>query len=141
MNAERLHAIAKFAQAELVALNVVTQVDALVAGLRGLANQPSDAASQQQISEARTALQALAAAPSNEWPSSDRQVADELGLLRIMGSELLGRVEGILARNEMTPSVAADEIGPIAEEVRNGADHLSALGDALDYFGVGFDEP
>lgn len=64
MNAERLHAVARAIKDELEALSVVAHLDALVAGLQGLTSQPTDAAAQQQLSDARTALQRLATAPS-----------------------------------------------------------------------------
>lgn len=110
MNAERLHAVAKAIKAELDGLGVVANLDGLVAGLQGLTNQPTDAASQQQLSDARSALQQLGTAPSNSWPSSDRQISEELDLNDLLGSELLQRIEGVLARNEMTPAVAVAEI-------------------------------
>lgn len=141
MNAERLHAVAAVARDEIEALSVVSNLDALLTGLQGLANQPTDAASQQQISEARTALQRLAAAPSNGWPSSDRQIAEELGLTEVMGDQLLQRIEVVLARNEMTPAVAVAEITPIAEEVRSANAQLTALVAGLAFFGIGADQP
>lgn len=141
MNSERLHAVAKATKDELAALGVLVQLDALVAGLQGLTNQPTDAASQQQISEARTSLQQLGSAESNDWPASDRQIAEELGFVDVLGGRLLRRIETILGRNEMTPAVAAEEIMPIADEVRGASTQLTALVEAFAYFDVGADEP
>jgi len=141
MNAERLHAVARAIKDELESLSVVAHLDALVAGLQGLTSQPADAAAQQQLSDARTALQRLATAPSNSWPASDQQVADELGLRGVLGEELLQRIEGVLARNEMTPAVAVSEITPIAEEARQASAQLTALVAALAFFEIGADEP
>lgn len=141
MNSERLHAVAKATKDELEALSVLVHLDALAAGLQGLTNQPTDAASQQQMRDARTSLQQLASAPSNDWPASDRQIAEELGLVDVLGDQLLGRIETILARNEMTPAVAAEEVGPIADDVREASTQLNALVEAFAFFDVGADEP
>lgn len=141
MNTERLHAVARAIKNEFETMGLIANLDTLVAGLQGLANQPSDAASQQQISSARTELQRLAAAASNAWPSSDRQIAAELGLDRVLGTQLLDQIEVVLARNEITPSVAVAEITPVAEEVRNAHAQLTALVAALAFFNVGADEP
>jgi len=141
MNAERLHAVAVLVKAELDTLGVLSSLDQLVAGLQGLANQPTDASAQQQISDARTGLQTLSTAASNDWASSDRQTAEELGLDVVIGERLLERVESVLARNEMTPAVAVGEITPIAEEVGSATAQLSALVTALEYFSIGADEP
>lgn len=142
MNAERLHAVARRIRGEIDALSVLQNLDNLLAGLQGLANSPSDPASQQRLSEARTALQTtLTTAPSNGWPSSDRQLVDELGLSDLLGEALLNRIEAVLSKNDMTPAVAANEITPIVEALRTDQAHLIALTDALSHFEIGADEP
>jgi hypothetical protein len=141
VNVERVHAVARQAHEELESQGVVRSLTVLQEGLRGLTNQPGDAQSQAQISEARTALQVLANAPSNDWPSSDRQVAEELGLVEVMGDSLLESIEAVLARNEMTPAVADGEITPLAEQVTSTVSQLSTMVSAFAHFGIGADEP
>ena len=43
---------------------------------------------------------------------------NELGVADLIGVQLLDRIEHIFDRNEITPSIAADEMAPIAERVR-----------------------
>jgi len=140
VNAERLHLVAQAIRTELQEMRTLPSIEQLLTGLQGLANQPSDAASQQQISEARTALRLLVNAPSNSWPVSDRQVAEDLGVADLMGEPLMERVEAVLSVNEMTPAVAAAEIEPIAEDLRQATMQLDALVGALDYFDISRDE-
>ena len=114
MNAERLHAVLRAVKAEFDSFGVGSNLDALTNGLQNLSNQPADSGAQQQISAARTALLQLQQAPSNAWPSADRQILDQLGLEEVMGSQLSTQIEEVLARNEMTPAAALDEIMPIS---------------------------
>lgn len=126
---------------EIDTLAITPSLDALLAGLQGLVNSPGDAASQQQLSDARTALQQLATAPSNIWPSSDRQLCEELGIDDLLGDQLLERIEGVLTRNEMTPAVAVAELTPMIEQVKNLHAQLNAMAAAFAHFGLGADEP
>jgi hypothetical protein len=47
----------------------------------------------------------------------DRQALDDLGLTRLLGSRLLERIDAILSRHDLTPSVAAEELAPIVKEI------------------------
>lgn len=140
MNAERLHLVAQSIADELAELNVAAVAGNLRDGLRGLANNPADAAAQQQVSDARSQLAPLAAAASNTWPPTDRQILDELWISDIIGETLRERFEEILARNDITPSVALEEVEPIVERLQEVTMHLSELLNGLKAFDISQDE-
>jgi hypothetical protein len=140
MNVERLHFVARAVAEELASLDLVGVVGRLRNGLQAMANNPSDAAAQQEISEARIQLATLADAPSNGWPPTDRQILDELGVSDILGERLLERIEDILARNDMTPSVAVNEIAPIHDRLTEVTQHLSELLGAFGFFEISRDD-
>jgi hypothetical protein len=97
MNAGRLHAFANAVHARpwLAAINE---------SLQRLVSNPSDQTSQQALSTARQAnMDALTTSSSVNFPPIWRQSLDELGLSNILGLQLLGRVDGIFARNHITP--------------------------------------
>jgi hypothetical protein len=136
VNTERFRVIAGEVLDEMSSLQLLSNLESLVAGLDVLASQPSDAAAQARISEARTALQALENAPSNEWPASDRQVLDELSISDVLGDRLLASIEEILSRNEITPAVAASEIRPAFDRARSVNASLEAIVAAFNFFGI-----
>jgi hypothetical protein len=136
VNTERFRIIAGEVLDEMSSLQLLSNLESLVAGLDVLASQPSDAAAQARISEARTALQALENAPSNEWPASDRQVLDELSISDVLGDRLLASIEEILSRNEITPAVAASEIRPAFDRARSVNASLEAIVAAFNFFGI-----
>jgi hypothetical protein len=140
MNVERVHFVARAVADELASYDLVGLVGRLRKGLQALANNPADAGAQQEISAARTQLATLADAPSNGWPPTDRQILDGLGISDILGEALLQRVEDILARNDMTPSVAVNEIAPIHDRLTELAQHLSELLASFEFFGVSRDD-
>lgn len=141
MNVERLHRVAQLISDELASTDAPAIIERLQSGLETFVSSPSDAQSQEKISEARLQLQrVLPDAPSNSWPSSDRQILDELGIADVLGQPLLDHVEEIMSRNEMTPSVALSEIEPIRARLNDVAQNLSVLLDGLRFFGIGMDD-
>lgn len=141
VNIERFHAVALQVLAEWAELGVVETLESLRTGLQAMSNQPGDAGAQQRVSEARQRLQALASAPSEGWPSSDKQVVEELRLDNTLGGELFRRVESIMSRNEMTPSVALSEITPIHEDIVKSKERLSGVVEGLDFFDIPAETP
>ena len=108
-----------------------------VAAVTGI-GLPAPAQAQQALSEARTQLQrTLSTVPSNDWPPSDREILDEIGISNVIGQTLLDRIEATLAQNQMTPSIALEEIDPIRERLDEGVRHLSSLMKNLEFFGIG----
>lgn len=141
MNVERLHRVAQLISDELTEGSTLEQVDLLMDGLRTVTSTPTDAQGQQRLSEARTQLlQTLPSAPSNAWPSSDRQILDEIGISNVIGQALLDRIEEVLVRNQMTPSVALSELEPIRDRLDELVQHLTDLVKSLTFFEIGRDD-
>jgi hypothetical protein len=141
MNAERLHHVARNLRHELQEGGSVVELRRMTDALVGLSNNPGDSAAQQQLSEAVAVLRSnLPTAASNEWPPSDRQIVDELGLTDYLGAILLERIDGILQSNELTPAVALEEVRPLHERLTEVDKQLDSLLAALDFFAIGADE-
>lgn len=138
MNVERLHRVAQLILDELAENDTREHVLRLRNGLEAVALNPTDAQAQQVLSEARTQLQrTLPTVPSNDWPSSDREILDEIGISNVIGQTLLDRIEVALAQNQATPSIALEEIDPIRERLDEGVRHLTSLMKDLEFFGIG----
>ena len=138
MNVERLHRVARLILDELAENDTRGDVLRLRNGLEAAAVNPTDAQVQQVLSEARTHLQqTLSTVPSNDLPPSDREILDEIGISNVVGQSLLDRIEETLVRNQMTPSIALDEIDPIRERLDEGVRHLTSLVRGFEFFGIG----
>jgi hypothetical protein len=141
VNVERLHRVAQLVADELDADETRAYVERLRNALEGVTNNPADAQAQQLLSEARTHLQrTLPDAASNSWAASDRDLLDEIGVSDMIGQRLLDWIEDILARNQMTPSVALSEIDPIRERLDEVTTHLPTLLNDLKFFGIRSDD-
>jgi hypothetical protein len=141
LNVERLHAIAKALSAEFQQTDQVPQLVALQTAITNQVNSPQDPTSQQQVAAALQALEAgLAIAASNDFAPNWRQVIEELGIEELLGSKLLARLAEIFARNQITPTVARDEITQIVTDAQALVAALEQLLAALVFFNVGAEE-
>ena len=117
MNVEHLHRVARLTLDELAENDTREHVLRLRNGLEAVAVNATDSQAQQVLSEARTHLQrTLPTVPSNGWPPSDRDLLDEIGISNVIGQTLLSRIEDALAQNQMTPSIALEEIDRSASD-------------------------
>ena len=138
MNVEHLHRVARLTLDDLAENDTREHVLRLRNGLEAVALNPTDAQARQALSEARTQLQrTLPTVPSNDWPSSDREILDEIGISNVIGQTLLDRIEVTLAHNPTTPSISLEEIDPIRERLDEGVRHLTSLRKDLEFFGIG----
>ena len=141
MNVERLHRVAQLILDELSENDTRGNVERLRNGLETVAVNPTDAQGQQVLSEGRTHLQrTLPAVPSNNGPPSDREILDEIGISNVIGQPLLDRIEEILAQNQMTPSIALEEIDPIRQRLDDVVEYLTRLVQSLEFFEIGRDD-
>jgi hypothetical protein len=141
MNVERLHAIVATLILELSDDQTVTRLDQLVSSMQNMVNQPGSPQYQQEVSATLTDLRSsLPGGASDNFTPSRRQTLVELGLQELFGSTLLDRINHIVEANQMTPSVAVDELQPIATRVREVSEHLTSLQKSLDYFEIPSEE-
>jgi hypothetical protein len=109
MNAERLHVIVRALKKEMEATNLVGQMQNLVSSLRAL-GQASNAGTQQNVAQARSAMYAaLTDSEVDQFSPTWKQVIAGIGGEELFGAALRQTIETAIDRNQMTPSVAAEE--------------------------------
>lgn len=141
MNAEKLHAIARAIVAELDQTHQVQTLTELETALTNQVSAPQEPSFQQQVAEHFAALlNSLAEAPSNDFPAAWRQTLEDLGIVQLIGNALGQRISEIFGRNQITTSVAKDEIAEINRDVQALAESVRQLDESLDYFGIGAEE-
>jgi len=118
MNAERLHTIATAIRADIQSTKALTYLQQLRDALQNQVSQPQEASHQQQVSNALNALRAaLPKAQSNTFPPAWQQVVAEIGGIPLLGQELLTQVDEVFQRNQITPTVAHQEITRLHAEL------------------------
>lgn len=141
MNVERLHAIAIGLESDFEVTGVLAKIKAIRDALQNQIAQPQQPAHQQQVAEAYTELrEALAEAESNHFPPTWKQVLEELEVEDLLGERLLDRIAGVFSRNQITPSVAQQEIDAIATEIEKLHETVSELTGAFDHLSIGAEE-
>ena len=114
---------------------------ALADELALVAAQPTQPEHIQRVGELRETLSsALTDTPSDEFSPAWRQTLDELGIAHLLGEYLRDTVEGILQRNDITPTIASDELKPLADELQALQDELARLTGALAHLRIGQEE-
>lgn len=132
MNAERLHAIVAALQSDLARTTAVSQLNQLISALANQVSQPNQPQYQQQTSQLYTELlKWLKEADSNNFSPTWKQALEELGASTLLGNDLAKQIEDIFSRNQITPSVAQQELQLLANQ-------LQALSSAIDQLIAGF---
>lgn len=132
MNAERLHAITAALQADLSRTSVISHLNQLISALSSQVSQPNQPQYQQQTSQFYTELlNKLEDADSNTYSPTWQQALEELGASELLGNELAEQIEDIFSRNQITPSVAQQELQVLANR-------LQSLSSAIDQLLAGF---
>lgn len=118
MNAERLHAIASALQADISKSAVLSNLQQLISMLSNQVSQPNEPQYQQQTSQFLIALlEGLHTAAVNQFSPTWQQALQEIGAWQHLGNTLAVSVEEIFARNQITPSVAQQELQALFNEV------------------------
>lgn len=141
MNVERLHAIMLALRADLEETGLVKALRALSTHLNNLAQQPGVPDYQQQVANGlHDVLVAAEASEVNDWPASWQETLTELGLRDRQGDVLAGRVESIVAANEITAQNAANEIQTLAEELQADRALIDQLIEGFERLNLGAEE-
>jgi len=141
VNVERLHAIALSVRADLDQTGSVAATASLRDALRNSIASPQEPSHQEAVSTGlQNLLDALTAAPSNDFPPLWVEALEELGISELVGAELAHRLRLIFERNQITPSVAADEIDAIATELSGLDAALTQLLAGLAHFELGSED-
>jgi hypothetical protein len=111
MNVERLHAITAAIRADLDRSTTLSTLQGLVSSLANQINQPGQPQYQQQTSQLNAQLlEALEQSEINNYSPTWRQVLDEIGASKVTGENLAALIRDTFARNQITPSVAQQEL-------------------------------
>ena len=141
MNVERLHAIAKAVNAEIRQMELLGKMTALQSALTNQANSPQEPSYQQSVATSRQELvDVLTDAPSDSYTPTWRQVIDEMGFDDLVGAQLLKRIDEIFNRNQITTSVARDEVTQLTTDLQELVTALHSLLESLAYFEIGSEE-
>lgn len=122
---------------DLQATGVVATMQQLRDALRNQVNAPQEPTYQQQVS---TALQQLAEARGHAFPPTWEQALEELGIQGLLGQQLVDAVREIFERNQITPSVALEEIQALTGRLEATVAALDQLLAALSHFRVGSED-
>jgi len=118
MNTERLHAIAIAVLDDLKITKSEETLNQLVGALQNQVNQPQEPQFQQKVStHLKTLYEALSTAPSNDFSPAWKQALVELGLHDLLGKNLQLRVQEIFIRNQITTSIALEELQKIHKQL------------------------
>ena len=141
MNAERLHAVAKAIHQDLKDAQERSLLEQLTSALQNQVNQPQQPNHQQQVSTVLKSLDvALEASTSNDFSPVYRQTLEAIGASELLGRPLLARIRQVFEKNQITPSVALDEIKRIRSEVDLLSKAMEQLLDAFVKLGIDSEE-
>lgn len=136
MNAERLNAIVKKLKKEMDGRNLLGNLQNLVSGLRAVSQQPNTG-NQQNLASYRTSMyQALTSSEIDQFSPAWRQVLAEIGGDDLFGSNLKRKIEDTLAENQMTPTVAADQLDKIRQQMEQFQNALTQAATAFSVFHI-----
>ena len=141
MNAERLHAVALAICDDLKSTKTPQLLEQLRNGLQNQVNQPQQPSYQQQVSDTLKKLSdSLADAEANDFTPVWQQAVDELGAAQLLGNVLMERVREVFERNQITPSVALEEITEIHKEADALQKSITQLVTAMEQLNIGSEE-
>lgn len=140
MNAEVLHAAAKQVVDDLAYDDIRTRVTTLRNALDAAIASPSDDTSLTVATAFGALRAALEGAPSNRLPPADIAVLEEMGVIGLLGNSLLKRIEDVFSRNQITLSVARDELVKVDTELDQLQTFAAGLVAGLVYFKVPADD-
>lgn len=131
MNVERLLGMSEEVLDDLRITGADALLEQLSEALLNMTRDPQQVSHQQEVSNLREQVErSLSGAPSNAFPAAWVQTMDDLGFGWMRGESLLQSLNAIIARNEITPATAAEEIGVIKDRlisVRNDLETLTRV--------------
>ncbi len=141
MNIERLHAIAIAVIDDINKTKADSTLQVLVESLQNQVNEPQSPEFQQQVSQHLTTLNTtLKDAPSNSFSPVWKEALKELGLYDLLGNNLLSRIQEIFQRNQITPSVAFEELQSLYKQLATRKTSLEQVIASLKLLEIGAEE-
>lgn len=141
MNIERLHAIAIAIIDDINTTKTDSTLQQLVTSLQNQVNQPQSPEFQQQVSEhLKTLYASLANAPSNSFSPAWKQALKELRVNDLLGANLSNHVREIFERNQITPSVAFEELQSLHKQLATRKTSLEQVVASFKQLEIGAEE-
>jgi hypothetical protein len=141
MNVERLHAIASALRGDIEKTDLMAIMQKLINGLQNQVSQPAQPQFQQQVGQALEDLRiSLAKSEVNLFSPAWLQVIEELGASRILGTHLDEQIKEIFSRNQITPSVALQDLQLIHADLQSLVSSLDQILSSFRQLKIGEDE-
>ncbi len=137
MNVEELADLAQQLWAGIEEYGVEARLRELSDALSRQVSAPAEPTYQVQVSDAYAALHTLlAASPLHEFTPRWREMVDEVNLGFLLPQQLSDELEAIFSRNQITVSVANDEVARELNDLAQATANLRKLNEALTYLEV-----
>jgi hypothetical protein len=141
LNAERLHAVLLQLGKELASPQFLPFMQQLTTALQNQVNQPGNASFQQTVAQSLATLHTfLASAASNSFSPAWRQILKEIGVADLLGNTLDASLVEVFARNQITPTIALQEIQQINQRLAQLKPTVDQLVAGFKSIGVTADE-
>lgn len=137
MNAERLHAVTIALNEEMTKSGVTEKLQALIQSLSNVINQPVQPHQQNLANTLKAMYAAVQESPSDSFSPAWRQILIEIGGDEICGEMLKNTIEGIFARNQITPAVAMQELQELHKRIKGFKSALEQCTTAFRQFNIG----
>tara|TARA_Y100000296_G_C5115854_1_gene227685 strand:+ start:529 stop:996 length:468 start_codon:yes stop_codon:yes gene_type:complete len=141
LNAERLHVIAIAIRDDFNKLNIQNILKSLVNSLQNQVSQPNQPTHQQNVSNnLQSLVVALEKSATNDFTPAWNQVVEEIGGGEFIGNVLLEEIQSIFERNNITPSLAHEELNEIQNELSKFLAALNPLIISFDALNIGTEQ-
>ena len=141
MNVERLHAIASAIKTDLQTTSTLSHLQNLADALHNLSSSPGNVDYQTALSVNLKALHtALLSSATNTFSPTWKQVISETGMDVLLGMPLAATVDNIIAKNQMTLGVAANEVKVLLSSVTELSNVINALLSGFSTLAVGSED-
>lgn len=128
MNIEKLYTTSKLILNDFSEKGITSHFNTMVSQLQNTINQPQQPTHQQELSKSKTNLyEGLKASKSNKFNLIDISAAEEIGVYEYIGENLLEKINNVFSVNEITPSIALEELTKINAIVTKNIQALTKL--------------
>lgn len=128
MNINKLYTTANIILKDFSEKGISSHLQTMVSQLQNTINAPQQPSHQQELSKSKTNLyNGLKEASSNKFNTIDVAATEELGVHDYIGDSLLKKIDDIFSRNEITPSIALEELTKINQTVTANIQALTKI--------------
>ena len=141
MNAERLHVIAIALKTDFAEIKLQQLLDALVQSLANQVSQPNQPQHQASVSQNLTNLyDSLSESKVNSFTPAWLDIVEEIGGMEFIEKNLSAAVKAIFERNNITPSVAQQELTQISARLKPFLSSINQLCNSMTALNIGHEE-